>query len=65
MHGIYEAQALGYAAFAKALLDLGRDVDEGPAGRDVEPEFFTEGSHTMHRLGNLGSCVAVHTDKTL
>ena len=44
---IHECHALADAALAEALLHLGRDVDEGPAGGHVEPEFFAEGFHDI------------------
>ena len=30
---------------ASAVLDLGRDVEERAAGRDLEPQFLSEGFH--------------------
>ena len=42
VHGIHEGDPFADAALPEAVLDLGGDVDEAPAGGDVKPEFFTE-----------------------
>jgi hypothetical protein len=47
---VYQCQSFLYAAFAQALLDLGRDVDEFPAPRDVEPQFLSVALHTNRIL---------------
>jgi hypothetical protein len=38
---LYKYESFGYSAFPEALLHLGRDVDEGPARRNAEPEFLS------------------------
>ena len=48
MHGVHEDHAFVDAALPQAVLDLGRDVDEAPARRDIEPELFAKAFHTIH-----------------
>jgi len=50
VHGIHQAEALANAAFCEAFPDLRGDVQESPAGRDLEPEFFAEGFHGCHPI---------------
>jgi hypothetical protein len=45
VHGVRKDDAFLDAAFPKAVLDLGGDVDEAPSAGDIEPELFTVGSH--------------------
>ena len=45
MLGIDQHQAFRNAALVDALLDIRRDVDEGPSGGDIEPEFFAVAFH--------------------
>jgi hypothetical protein len=45
MLGIDEHQTLGNPALIDALLDIGGDVDEGPAGGHIEPELFSVAFH--------------------
>ena len=40
MLGIDQHQTFGNATLVDALLDVRGDVDEGPPGGDIEPEFF-------------------------
>src|SRR5262249_33292527 len=48
MHRIHENESFPDAAFANALSDLRRDVDETSPGRNVEPEFL---SIALHKPG--------------
>ena len=41
MHSVDEAQAFPDAGFGEALLDVAGDIDEVPAMRGIEPDFFT------------------------
>ncbi|VTR70089.1 hypothetical protein DESC_780278 [Desulfosarcina cetonica] len=45
VHRVDQHQALFDAAFVDALLNVGCDVDERPAGGDLEPEFFAVAFH--------------------
>jgi len=45
MLGIDQHQALGNAALIDAFLHIRGDVDEGPTGGHVEPEFFAVAFH--------------------
>jgi hypothetical protein len=45
MPGIDEHQPFLCATFINATLDVASDVDEGPAGWYLEPEFFSVTFH--------------------
>jgi hypothetical protein len=45
MLGINEYQAILNSAVVNTLLHIRGDVDEGPSGGHVEPEFFAEAFH--------------------
>ena len=45
VHGVYESESFLDAALKKALLYMRGDIDEGTAGRNVEPEFFAVAFH--------------------
>ena len=45
MLGIYEYETFRDPAFIDALLDIRGDIDEGPSGGDVEPQFFAVAFH--------------------
>ena len=46
MRGIDEHKAILDSAVANAFLDIRGDVDEGPSGRHVEPEFLAVAFHS-------------------
>jgi len=50
MLGIHKYEAFRNAAFINTLLDIGSDVDKGPPGGDIEPDFFAVGFHGNLRL---------------
>jgi hypothetical protein len=45
VHGVDQDQAFLDPAFPQAFLHGGGDVNEAPAGGDIEPELFTVGFH--------------------
>lgn len=47
MAGIDQHQSFPDAAFAQTILDLVRDVDECPTGRDLKPEFLAIAFHSF------------------
>lgn len=46
MLGINEHETLRNATFVDALLHVRRDLDKGPSGGDVEPEFLAVAFHS-------------------
>src|SRR5262245_65824451 len=47
LHGVDEHKPFFYAALAKAVLHLRRNVDEGYPCRRVEPDFFAIAFHGL------------------
>jgi hypothetical protein len=45
VHSVYESEAFEDAALADAIVNLVRDVDEGHALGQIEPEFFAVALH--------------------
>jgi hypothetical protein len=54
MLGIDQQQSFAYATFRQAALNVGGDVDKGPSGGYVEPEFFAVTFHSTISL--IGIC---------
>jgi hypothetical protein len=50
VHGIDEDKAFLDVALPQAFINLGRNIDESPPCRDVEPQFF---SKTLHEKVSL------------
>jgi hypothetical protein len=48
VHGVAKHETLFDAALLEALLHLRGDVEEGPAARDIKPEFFTIAFQVCH-----------------
>ncbi len=48
MHGVHEAETFSDATLFEAVLDLGRDVDERPAGGHVKPQLFAIAFHRIN-----------------
>ena len=59
VHCVYKYQSLFDAAFSQALLYLRRDIDEGPAARDIEPPLFGIVFHiaVSHTVTTVQTCV--------
>lgn len=50
VHRVDQHQPLGHAAFFQAPLDVRRNIDEGPAGGDLEPKFPAVGFHALEDI---------------
>ena len=55
VHSVDECESLHDIALSQTILNLGRDVDEGPAPGNIEPEFLSVIFHLLH------SCVLCYT----